>query len=315
MTCTFGPAHCFHEGSMLMVCAYVYAAGAAFAGYIHVRRAALREHGHDSLLVHVRRVRFFPALVGVAFASRAAWFVLLDTHAMQDPNAFGGYDDMLVFLSWLDVTVDLYPLGVLLWNKLATLLYISAFALLLQFWADMLDHTMREIRAPAELSRPARQRRVLVVAIVWMYVIEIALLLGKTFCIGEPLWLTNSDGWCTALFSVILALALGYDAYRLRRYFDAQDYSRVLVSVARRVTLLGLLCSSLFILRGILLVATPVASLRATSTPWLYYAVPELAPGCLVLALMHVKHDGRDRSIFTPTERTPLVSPELMLSV
>ncbi|KDO26573.1 hypothetical protein SPRG_07977 [Saprolegnia parasitica CBS 223.65] len=328
MACTFGPSHCFHETSMLMVCAYVYLGAAFFAGYIHLRRAYLREHGHNTILVPVRRVRFFPLLLLVAFGARAAWFILLDVHAMQVAESSSGdngrYRNVVVYVPLLDMTVDVYPLGVLSWNKLATLLYVSAFTLLVQFWADMLHHTNsthdKSSRTPVQRARPSRQRNVLVIANVWMYAVEIALLLVKTFYPdqSESTWYMNSDGWCTAFFFCGLAGALGYDAFRLRQFFDAQEHSRVATYVAERVTVLGLLCAGLFFLRAILFLSTPVASFQATATPWLFYAIPELLPGGLVLALMRVKHDSSSSSYgkdLSPTERTPLVSPENMLSV
>ncbi|EQC32873.1 hypothetical protein SDRG_09405 [Saprolegnia diclina VS20] len=333
MACTFGPSHCFHETSMLMVCAYVYLGAAVFAGYIHLRRAYLREHGHNTILLPVRRVRFFPLLLLVAFAARATWFILLDVHAMQvaesssDDDADNGrYRNVIVFVPLLHMTLDLYPLSVLSWNKLATLLYISAFTLLVQFWADMLHHTTsthdQSARTPVQRTRPSRQRNVLVIANVWMYAVEIALLLIKTVYPDqrESTWYMNSDGWCTAIFFCGLAGALGYDAFRLRQFFDAQEHSRVATYVATRVTVLGLLCAGLFFLRAILFLLTPVASFEATATPWLFYAIPELLPGGLVLALMRVKHDTNNGSSsrkgqLSPTERTPLVSPENMLSV
>ncbi|OQR88456.1 hypothetical protein THRCLA_10316 [Thraustotheca clavata] len=205
MSCIFGQAHCINVTSNLLLCSYAYAVATMFSLYTHVRRTRIKEHGHYSYLVPVRRVRYFPLLLCISFLTRATWFVLVDIHAMQSLDENGVYANVLVFVPWFDLKIDLYPLGVLLWNKLSTLIYVTAFTLLLQFWSDMLAHT-KLFRPTSSAIVPVKRRNLLVIANVWMYVIELMLLLTKSFT--WETWFFNWDNWYCALIFFALSFTL-----------------------------------------------------------------------------------------------------------
>ncbi|KAF0697047.1 Aste57867_12231 [Aphanomyces stellatus] len=338
-TCWFGPDHCFHETSDLTVCAYVYAAAALFALYIHVhRRSRLREHGRDSSLLPARRMRFFPLLLFLAFVSRLAWLLLHDVHAMQfRANATAPYEHVLVVFVHPNITIDLYPAAVVSWGKLSTLVYFSAFSLILQFWSDVLHdaaaasatHSHHHPSVSAKPASSSRRNNLLAIVNVWMYVLEVGQLLAKTFEWRVPPWVSNADGAVIAAFYGAMSIMLAIYALRLRLIFarggaDMTSSSAVSKTVATRVTIIGLLSSALFVVRSVLFFASPKDTLDH-AYPWMYYAMPELVPGCAVLLFMRVKqpsavhHRRKDSAspmaLSLVTERVPFLTSEDVLSV
>ncbi|KAF0697048.1 Aste57867_12232 [Aphanomyces stellatus] len=322
--CLFGPDHCFHPTSPALLCAYVYAAAASFALVVNVHRASrLREHGRDSSLAPARRMRFFPFLLFVAFAFRTTWYLLQDCQALQertDPAA--GWTHQVVVVG--GATIDLYTLAVVSWDKFATLVYFSAFSLLAQFWGDVLHHaaaasSSRHRVTVAAALQPTRHNNLLAIVNVWMYILEFILLLLKTFQLGQgpSMYLMYSDGIVVALFYGALAVVLGMYAYSLPQALGQSDAASsssfmVLQSLSTRITFLGFLCTGLFLMRAILFLFSPKQTLNVAYF-WIYYAMPEVIPGCAVLILMRVKsdvvaQDQKSSSIAVAIPAAPVVS-------
>ncbi|KAH9070070.1 hypothetical protein Ae201684P_002441 [Aphanomyces euteiches] len=319
--CRFGADHCFDATSDIALCAYMYGAAALFALIINVHRASMREHGRASMLLPARRIRFFPALLFIAFVDRAAWFILVDFHAMETrSSATAPYEHVVV--REFNLTVDLYPVGVVIWEKLATLVYFSAFSLVVQFWSDVVaQSTTSSARLFLKTRTSSRTRNVLAIVNVWMYLVELSLLIDapsqiassncvpRQLCCGSILWRPlGHDG------TIVFLL--------LRQMLVTVEASKVQQIVATRVTIMGLFCSALFGIRCVLYLCTPSSSRIATTSPWIYYAMPEMLPGCLVLVMMRVKHDPIHQrhgssiaSLKMRSELVPLLSADDVVSV
>ncbi|KAH9127185.1 hypothetical protein LEN26_001221 [Aphanomyces euteiches] len=323
--CWFGADHCFDATSAIALCAYMYGAAALFALIINVHRASMREHGRASMLLPARRIRFFPALLFIAFVNRAAWFILVDFHAMETrSSATAPYEHVVV--REFNVTVDLYPVGVVIWEKLATLVYFSAFSLVVQFWSDVVaQSTTTSSRLSHQFLKTrtsSRTRNVLAIVNVWMYLVELSLLVMNTLQVKLPAPIVYPDSFVVAAFYGALSIMTGFYAVRLRQMLVTVEASKVQQIVATRVTIMGLFCSALFGIRCVLYLCTPSSSRIATTSPWIYYAMPELLPGCLVLVMMRVKHDPIHQrhgssiaSLKMRSELVPLLSADDVVSV
>ncbi|KAG9403366.1 hypothetical protein AC1031_006012 [Aphanomyces cochlioides] len=209
--CWFGADHCFDATSAIALCAYIYGAAALFALIINIHRASMREHGRASMLLPARRIRFFPALLFIAFVNRAAWFILVDFHAMETrSSATAPYEHVVV--REFNMTVDLYPVGVVIWEKLATLVYFSAFSLVVQFWSDVVaQSTTTSSRLAHQFLKTrtsSRTRNVLAIVNVWMYLVELSLLVMNTLQVKLPAPIVYPDSFVVAAFYGALSVMM-----------------------------------------------------------------------------------------------------------
>lgn len=197
--------HCFHPFYAKAFSSYLYVLLSLFAFSVSVSRSQrLKEYGQDSYLRPGRIVsKYFPYLISFSFLLRAGYFILKMIHALEvyDVHVKGYRHVMLKMWILPNGIIDLYPVGVSLSGKVATLLYFSAFTLLVRFWdqilcqhrhmadrkrqiqgwnnsMDMVGSTNRIIQDP--LQYKGRSKVVFVIANVWMYLAEIAIITMKT---------------------------------------------------------------------------------------------------------------------------------------
>ena len=138
--CLFGARHCFHTQSAEAGASYCYAVVLAYTVSVSIQRARLGEHGHATHLLPVKRMRWFPTFLSFAYFSRIAWLVLSNMHMFQwveGPAPPFRFEHMVFVTPLLPTDIDIYVLGVTSFGKLATLLYFSAFTLLLRFWEEV----------------------------------------------------------------------------------------------------------------------------------------------------------------------------------
>lgn len=312
--CVFGAGHCFYPRSAAASSVYVYAIALAYTVSVSIQRGRLGEHGHATHLLPVKRMRWFPTFLSFSYIARIAWFLLSNTHTFEwvvgdattPPIA---YEHLVLDVPVLPTDIDMYVLGVTSFGKLATLLYFSAFTLLLRFWEDVLHHAQRAEKPLArfasanqsiigEYTRASKQqvrsRTLFVVANVWIYLVESALLALKTLF---PTYQTNSvvfqlDYGVVAFFFFLLALMLARTAVQLWRVLTKIEFSALASSIATRVAVLGAGVSVLFLYRSVLLlISMPAIEVFDPhgANPWLFYTVPEILPGVLVISMMSVK--------------------------
>ncbi|TYZ59038.1 hypothetical protein PybrP1_005261 [[Pythium] brassicae (nom. inval.)] len=315
--CVFGAGHCFYPRSAAAISVYVYAAALAYTVSVSIQRGRLGEHGHATHLLPVKRMRWFPTFLGFSYVARIAWFLLSNTHTFEwvvgPPTPPFAYEHMILDVPVLPTDIDMYVLGVTSFGKLATLLYFSAFTLLLRFWEDVLHQAQRAEKPLArfasanqsiiaEYTRASKQqlrsRKIFVVANVWIYLVEFALLVLKTLF---PTYQTTSfvfqlDYGVVALFFFLLAVMLARCAYQLRRVLSKIEFSALASSIAARVTALGAGVSLLFLYRSVLLlISMPAIEVFDPhgANPWLFYTLPEVLPGVFVISMMSVKRGAR----------------------
>ncbi|OQR84228.1 hypothetical protein ACHHYP_13697 [Achlya hypogyna] len=287
--CLVGYEHCIHATSTEATCAAMYLAALAWIVTTSIHRSRnLLEHGHATPLLPVRRLRWFPTLVTGAFACRAAWFILLDVHAFEAKNANGTYVHTYVYNPFFGMNMDLFPLGVALWEHIATLLYVSAFTILLRFWDDMRNVT--SARQESRWLAPRRSSKSYVVVInVWMYLVEAILFLAETLLpMAKTNMLNSSRDVIESLFYFVLGLLLVRGAYRLKLDLQSVELSALAHSLGARVWGLGLTCGVSFLFKsfmGLYVVSAAVPSVN----PWVLYTLPEILPAVIVIAMMRVQ--------------------------
>uniref|UniRef100_K3WFC1 THH1/TOM1/TOM3 domain-containing protein n=1 Tax=Globisporangium ultimum (strain ATCC 200006 / CBS 805.95 / DAOM BR144) TaxID=431595 RepID=K3WFC1_GLOUD len=309
--CVFGEGHCFYTWSAAASSVYCYAAALAYTVSVSIQRGRLGEHGHATHLLPVKRMRWFPTFLGFSYFTRIVWFLLSGMHAFEwvvGAHAPYAYEHMIIDVPILPTDIDIYVVGVTSFGKLATLLYFSAFTLLLRFWEDVLFQAQRADKplarfaanqsVIAEYTRASKQqlrsRKLFVVANVWIYLVEFALLVVKTLfpTYQSTNFMFQLDYGVVALFFFLLAVMLARCAYKLRQVLLKIEFSALATSIATRVTWLGLAVSLLFLYRSVLLViSTPAIEVfdPHVSNPWLFYTIPEVLPGFLVIFMMSVK--------------------------
>ncbi|GAB9471763.1 hypothetical protein Gpo141_00008962 [Globisporangium polare] len=309
--CVFGDGHCFYTRSAAASSVYFYALALAYTVSVSIQRGRLGEHGHATHLIPVKRMRWFPTFLGFSYFSRIVWFLLSNTHTFEwvlGAHAPYTYEHMIIDVPILPTDIDIYVVGVTSFGKLATLLYFSAFTLLLRFWEDVLHQAQRAEKPLArfaanqsiiaEYTRASKQqlrsRKIFLVANVWIYLVEFALLVLKTLF---PTYQTNSflfqlDYGVVALFFFLLAVMLARSAFKLRQVLLKIEFSALATSLAARITWLGLGVSLLFLYRSVLLlISMPAIEVfdPKVANPWVSYTIPEILPGFLVLFMMSVK--------------------------
>lgn len=324
--CVFGAGHCFYTQSAAAGAAYCYAAVLAYTLSVSIRRSRLGEHGHATHLIPVKRMRWFPTFLSFSYFTRIVWLVLSNMHMFQWVEGAQPpykYTHMVIDAPILPTDIDMYVLGVSSFGKLATLLYFSAFTLLLRFWEDVL-HQARRAEQPlariaanqsviAEYTREdhhaVRSRKLFLVANVWIYLVEFALLVAKTLFPNLSSVMFEFDYAVVALFFFALAVMLARCAFQLRHVLRKIEFSMLAMGIARRVTLIGAIVSLLFLYRSVLsLLTMPAIDVfdPHQANPWLFYALPELVPGCLVIFMMNVKRQPKSKKTAVD-EHTPLL--------
>ncbi|GLD97740.1 hypothetical protein PINS_up022452 [Pythium insidiosum] len=336
--CLFGEGHCFVTRSAAALSVYCYALALAYTVSVSIQRSRLGEHGHATHLLPVKRMRWFPTFLSCSYLARIGWLLLSDMHAFEwverDPGSTRyRYEHMVISVPLLPtLSIDMYVLGVTAFGKLATLLYFSAFTLLLRFWEDVL-HLAR--RAEKPLARIAanqsviagytrsspehhqhRAQKIVLVANVWIYLVEFALLVVKTLFPAEhDQFIFQVDYGVVAVFFCLLALLLARCAFQLRSVLLKIEFSALAATIATRVSWLGAVCAGVFFVRSVLLlVATPAMEVfdPHRSNPWIFYTVPEILPGVVVIYMMTVKktHSTKPSKRQTAAdEGTPLLFP------
>lgn len=326
--CVFGAGHCFYTQSAAASAAYCYAAVLAYTLSVSLRRSRLGEHGHATHLIPVKRMRWFPTFLSFSYFTRIVWLVLGNMHMFQWVEGSAPhytYRHIVIDAPLLPTDIDMYVLGVSSFGKLATLLYFSAFTLLLRFWEDVLRQARRAEQPLArvaasqsviaeftrEAHHEARSRKLFLVANVWIYLVECALLVAKTLFPRMSSLLFEVDYAVVALFFFLLALMIARCALQLRHVLRKIEFSALAVGIANRVALIGLVVSLLFLYRAVLALLTmPAIDVfdPHQANPWMFYALPELVPGCLVIFMMNVK---RQPQRLKTDERTPLLRAAL----
>ncbi|RMX69000.1 hypothetical protein DD238_005224 [Peronospora effusa] len=331
--CLFGARHCFYTQSAAAGAAYCYAAVLAYTLSVSIQRARLGEHGHATHLLPVKRMRWFPTFLSFAYFSRITWLVLNNMHMFQwvegsEPQFH--YEHMVFVTPLLPTDIDIYVLGVTSFGKLATLLYFSAFTLLLRFWEDVRAQARRaekplarvaanqsviaEYTRGAGAQRSGRSRKLFLVANVWIYLVECALLVLKTLFPREKMVLFQMEYGFMALCFFLLAVVLARCALQLRAVLLKIEFSSLAATIATRLSLIGAVSSLLFFYRSLLLLfSMPAINVfdHHVSNPWLFYAIPELIPGALVIYMMNVKRQHQSTplawGITKSDEQTPLL--------
>lgn len=329
--CVFGAGHCFYTQSAGASAAYCYAAVLGYTLSVSIQRSRLGEHGHATHLIPVKRMRWFPTFLSFSYFTRVVWLVLSNMHMFEwvegsAPNY--KYAHMVLDAPLLPTDIDMFVLGVSSFGKLATLLYFSAFTLLLRFWEDVLYQARRAEQPLARIAanqsviqeytredqHEVRSRKLFLVANVWIYLVELALLVAKTLFPNLNSVVFELDYAVVALAFLLLAVMLARCAWQLRKVLRKIEFSMLAMGIARRVALIGALVSLLFLYRSVLLVLTvPAIDVfdPQDANPWLLYALPELLPGCLVISMMNVKRQqhGKKQKV---DERTPLLRANSM---
>ncbi|KAG1687375.1 hypothetical protein DVH05_005247 [Phytophthora capsici] len=331
--CLFGARHCFYTQSAAAGAAYCYAAVLAYTLSVSIQRGRLGEHGHATHLLPVKRMRWFPTFLSFAYFSRIAWLVLSNMHMFQWVEGSAPdfrYEHMVFVTPLLPTDIDIYVLGVTSFGKLATLLYFSAFTLLLRFWEDVRAQAWRaekplarvaanqsviaEYTRGAGAQRSGRSRKLFLVANVWIYLVECALLVLKTLFPGEKMVLFEMEYGFVALCFFLLAVMLARCALQLRAVLLKIEFSSLAATIASRLSLIGAVSSLLFFYRSLLLLfSMPAIDVfdPHVANPWLFYAIPELIPGALVIYMMNVKRQQLPAppawGISKADEQTPLL--------
>lgn len=310
--CTFGSSHCFHLFSPAAISAYGYIIAAVLAISVGVQRSALmHEYGHDTYLQPARRIRWLPTLLSLSFLLRALWFVLRDMHAFEHYDTDSStYRHIMMKVPFLSNKIDLYPVGVTLAQKLATVVYFSAFTLIVRFWDEVLVRSLAIAQGQAKMThhlnvgssnrvlhtgyvrqRSAGRSKLLFVIInVWMYLVAFALITVQSLLPNyKTTYLMKIDPIVVALFFLALSIAIAQCAYRLRKLFQAIEFSNLARMIKYRVVILASIFSTLFFIRAIVfIISTYWIELRGVLDPWLLYTIPELLPGVSVLIMMRV---------------------------
>ncbi|EQC27962.1 hypothetical protein SDRG_14238 [Saprolegnia diclina VS20] len=317
--CLVGYEHCIHVTSTEATCATMYLLALAWIVTTSIHRSRnLLEHGHATPLLPVRRLRWFPTLLTGAFACRAAWFILLDVHAFEAKNVNGTFEHTYVYNPFFGMDMDLFPLGVALWEHVATLLYVSAFTILLRFWDDMRNVTATSVRQESRWIAPRRSSKSYVVVInVWMYLVEAILFLAETLLpMAKTNLLNSSRDVIESLFYFALACLLVRGAYRLKVDLQSFELSPLAQSLGTRVWWLGLTCGVSFLFKsftGFYVVSFPHQAVN----PWVLYSLPEILPALIVVAMMRVhKYLPRrgESTPLLPTKHSPAFHEELLTS-
>lgn len=322
--CVFGEGHCFYTQSAAASSVYCYAAALGYTVSVSFQRSRLGEHGHATHLLPVKRMKWFPTFLSFSYLCRIGWLLLSDMHAFEWVSGTAPhytYEHTVISVPFLPTSIDMYVLSVSSFGKLATLLYFSAFTLLLRFWEDVLHLALRAEKPLARIAanqsviaeytrtstqQQLRARKIFVVANVWIYLVEFALLVVKTlFPRVDDSFLFQADYGVVALFFFLLAVMLARCAYKLRRVLLKIEFSALAAGIAWRVTWLGAVSSVVFFLRSVLLlIATPGIEVfdPHRSNPWLFYTIPEIVPGVVVIFMMTVKKHSTSSS--SSTRRT-----------
>ena len=339
--CLFGARHCFHTQSAEAGASYCYAVVLAYTVSVSIQRARLGEHGHATHLLPVKRMRWFPTFLSFAYFSRIAWLVLSNMHMFQwveGPAPPFRFEHMVFVTPLLPTDIDIYVLGVTSFGKLATLLYFSAFTLLLRFWEEVRVQAQRaekplarvaanesviaEYTRGAGTQRSHRSRKLFLVANVWIYLVECALLVLKTLFPRQKMVLSEIDYGFVALCFFFLAVMLARCALQLRTVLRKIEFSVLAATIATRLSLIGTVTSLLFFYRSLLLLfSMPAIDVfdPHVANPWLFYAIPELIPGALVIYMMNVKRQDRvvapaRGGVAKADEHTPLLQELRRLS-
>ncbi|KAF0682573.1 Aste57867_25305 [Aphanomyces stellatus] len=288
--CIFGAEHCLHVTSSHATSALVYFAAMGYTITTSVHRSRnLHEHGHDTYLVPARRLRWFPTLLTGAFACRSAWFILVDVHAFENLAGKDTYVHWYIHNPVFNMDLNLFPLGVALWEHLATLLYVSAFTILLQFWDDMCDVTAASFHATRWQRQHTSRSSYVVMINVWMYLAEFFLLSIETLWSSANVKVLNDvRDMFESLFFFALACLLIRSAFRLRRDLVAFEMSPLAHRLGDRIWFVGWFCGIWFVFKswiGLYLVAFPTQPVD----PWILYTMPEVVPALVVLLTMRVQ--------------------------
>ncbi|TDH67828.1 hypothetical protein CCR75_000401 [Bremia lactucae] len=239
------------------------------------------------------------------------------------------FEHMVFVTPLLPTDIDIYVLGVTSFGKLATLLYFSAFTLLLRFWEDVRAQAQRaekplarvaanqsviaEYTRGAGAQRSGRSRKLFLVANVWIYLVECSLLVLKTLFPREKTILFEMEYGFLALCFFLLAVMLARCALQLRVILLKIEFSALAANISTKLSLIGAVSSMLFLYRSLLLLfSMPAIGIfdPHVSNPWLFYAIPELVPGILVIYMMNVKRQHQPPptwGIMKADELTPLL--------
>ena len=138
-----------------------------------------------------------PSLLMISFLLRALWFILRDMHAFETWDPISGYHHVMMSVPFLRHRIDMFPAGVTLPGKLATLVHFSAFTLIVRFWDEVLvrslaiaqgnakNHSTRILvgssnrllhTSSVRQKAAGRSKALFVIVNVWMYLVELALI-------------------------------------------------------------------------------------------------------------------------------------------
>ena len=310
MLCVQGH-HCIGMGSAFAVSSYLFGLAALVAVRQARQRRALTTRLHFGA---GRRLPCFTPLLAVSFTLRALWCVLTALHTGEDWDAgagggAGAWDAPCA--GWRDCR----HIGVTIFNRLATLAYFSAFSLVLSFWMEVADGAAGEeagverpllqkaggggggggisagLAGSGDSAQTNRHQVMLMIVNIWMYVVLFGITVAKPLC-GKA-WqarLHAVDMWQTAAFFALLTVATLSYGYQLRAQLAPVKIHvhGVAAAVERKLLAIVCVCGALFALKSACFAWGQVGSLPEWSHPWLFYTVPEVVPGLLLLALMSV---------------------------
>ncbi|OQR97910.1 lamin [Thraustotheca clavata] len=288
--CIVKDEHCIHLTSTEALCAIVYLLTLTWIVTTSIHRSRnLLEHGHATMLLPVRRLRWFPTLLTGAFACRSAWFILMDVHAFESKNVLGDYEHWHMYNPIFGTDLDFFPIVVAVWEHIATLLYVSAFTILLRFWDDMRSVTATSVHHSRWVAQLHSSKSYVVVINVWMYLIEAILLVSETLIPNVQTSTLNSfRDVFEALFFFTLACLLTWGSYRLKVDLLSFEMSSLATSLGTRVWCLGLTSGVFFVFKsfaGLYAVSFP----HHQVSPWILYTFPEILPAIFVIVMMRVQ--------------------------
>lgn len=296
-------AHCFTWGSVFAINTYLFLFGTLLA----LQQARVRARLDKRLNFRPnRRIRAFTPTLATSFLLRCAWCFLTEVNFGNEWVAKDAEWHPVACVSWLSCP----HIVVTALNRLATLVFFTAFSCVVTFWEDLTTRSVASESVPLLPSaavRLAQQKRratpvqvFFVVLNAWLYAIFIAEIAAYPFLRANTQAKVHTfDMYQVVFFFSVLAATVLLYGLRLRKLLLPVEAHASVVSVLEcKLLLIVIVCCTLFALKCVCflwnvvcthLSCTGGSRLPSGMYPWAFYTAPELVPGVLLIALMSVR--------------------------